>query len=429
MKLFAYPKLGEQFYEQKLPNGLCVRVLPKPGFARRYAFLGVNFGSIDTHFTLGGREYRVPDGIAHYLEHKMFDLPEGDATEQFAAHGGSPNAFTSYTMTAYYFDCTEEFEENLRILLRLVTVPYFTPESVEKERGIIAQEIRMYEDSAESRVYEDLFRGMFAVHPVRVPVAGTVESIAEITPQALYDCHAAFYRPGNMILCVAGDVDPETVVRIARELTPEASAPLPVRDYGAAEALSCPMPIQQRVMEVAMPTFAFGFKCAPPAPDALMHREVLGDLAAEILAGESSELYQRLYERGLIDAGFSVGYESVKDACLLSASGDSTDPEAVQRALLSEAAHIANNGVDPAQFARLVKSALGRRTRDLDSFESICYLMGGSYYFDGVDYLRFPEVYASVTPEDVQRFLAETVQPERAALAVVRPKEGEKDYA
>ena len=166
MKLFAYPKLGEQFYEQKLPNGLCVRVLPKPGFARRYAFLGVNFGSIDTHFTLGGREYRVPDGIAHYLEHKMFDLPEGDATEQFAAHGGSPNAFTSYTMTAYYFDCTEEFEENLRILLRLVTVPYFTPESVEKERGIIAQEIRMYEDSAESRVYEDLFRGMFAAHPV-----------------------------------------------------------------------------------------------------------------------------------------------------------------------------------------------------------------------------------------------------------------------
>ena len=429
MKLFAYPKLGEQFYEQKLPNGLCVRVLPKPGFARRYAFLGVNFGSIDTHFTLGGREYRVPDGIAHYLEHKMFDLPEGDATEQFAAHGGSPNAFTSYTMTAYYFDCTEEFEENLRILLRLVTVPYFTPESVEKERGIIAQEIRMYEDSAESRVYEDLFRGMFAVHPVRVPVAGTVESIAEITPQALYDCHAAFYRPGNMILCVAGDVDPEAVVRIARELTPEVSAPLPVRDYGAAEALSCPMPIQQRVMEVAMPTFAFGFKCAPPAPDALMHREVLGDLAAEILAGESSELYQRLYERGLIDAGFSVGYESVKDACLLSASGDSTDPEAVQRALLSEAAHIAKNGVDPAQFARLVKSALGRRTRDLDSFESICYLMGGSYYFDGVDYLRFPEVYASVTPEDVRRFLAETVQPERAALAVVRPKEGEKDYA
>ena len=429
MKLFAYPKLGEQFYEQKLPNGLCVRVLPKPGFARRYAFLGVNFGSIDTHFTLDGREYRVPDGIAHYLEHKMFDLPEGDATEQFAAHGGSPNAFTSYTMTAYYFDCTEEFEENLRILLRLVTVPYFTPESVEKERGIIAQEIRMYEDSAESRVYEDLFRGMFAVHPVRVPVAGTVESIAEITPQALYDCHAAFYRPGNMVLCVAGDVDPETVVRIARELTSETSAPLPVRDYGAAEALSCPMPIQQRVMEVAMPTFAFGFKCAPPAQDALMRREVLGDLAAEILAGESSELYQRLYERGLIDAGFSVGYESVKDACLLSASGDSTDPEAVQRALLSEAAHIANNGVDPAQFARLVKSALGRRTRDLDSFESICYLMGGSYYFDGVDYLRFPEVYASVTPEDVRRFLAETVQPERAALAVVRPKEGEKDYA
>ena len=174
-----------------------------------------------------------------------------------------------------------------------------------------------------------------------------------------------------------------------------------------------------------MPTFAIGFKCPPPESEPL-RREIVGEIAAEILAGESSALYQRLYEQGLIDAGFSVGYESVKDACLLSATGDSRDPEAVLQALLDEAARIVKEGFDRAQFDRLVRSAVGRRTRDLDSFESICYLMGGSYYFDGVDYLRFPEVYASVVPEDVQRFLTETVRPERAALSVVRPKEGEK---
>ena len=425
MKLFEYPKLGERCWQEILPNGLCVRVVPKPGFARRYAFLGVNFGSIDTQFTLGGVRHRVPDGIAHYLEHKMFDLPEDNAMNLFAAHGGSPNAFTGYAMTAYYFDCTEEFEENLKILLRLVTEPYFTPESVEKERGIIAQEIRMYEDSAESRVVEDLFDGMFRSHPVRVPIAGTVESIAEITAQSLYDCHAAFYQPGNMVLCVAGDVDPETVVRIAREGTPAQPGVLPQRDYGAPEALSCPHSRMERTMEVAMPTFAIGFKCPPPESEPL-RREIVGEIAAEILAGESSALYQRLYEQGLIDAGFSVGYESVKDACLLSATGDSRDPEAVLQALLDEAARIVKEGFDRAQFDRLVRSAVGRRTRDLDSFESICYLMGGLYYFDGVDYLRFPEVYASVVPEDVQSFLTETVRPERAALSVVRPKEGEK---
>lgn len=425
MKLFEYPKLGERCWQEILPNGLCVRVVPKPGFARRYAFLGVNFGSIDTQFTLGGVRHRVPDGIAHYLEHKMFDLPEDNAMNLFAAHGGSPNAFTGYAMTAYYFDCTEEFEENLKILLRLVTEPYFTPESLEKERGIIAQEIRMYEDSAESRVVEDLFDGMFRSHPVRVPIAGTVESIAEITAQSLYDCHAAFYQPGNMVLCVAGDVDPETVVRIAREGTPAQPGVLPQRDYGVPEALSCPRSRMERTMEVAMPTFAIGFKCPPPESEPL-RREIVGEIAAEILAGESSALYQRLYEQGLIDAGFSVGYESVKDACLLSATGDSRDPEAVLQALLDEAARIVKEGFDRAQFDRLVRSAVGRRTRDLDSFESICYLMGGSYYFDGVDYLRFPEVYASVVPEDVQSFLTETVRPERAALSVVRPKEGEK---
>ena len=429
MTLREYPALGERCWEERLPNGLAIRVIPKPGFARKYAFLAVDFGSIDTSFTLDGEKRRVADGIAHYLEHKMFDLPDGNAMNFYAAHGGSPNAFTSYDMTAYYFDCTEEFEENLRILLHLVTEPYFTEESVEKERGIIAQEIRMYEDSAESQVSEELFRCMFREHPIRVPIAGTVESIAEITAQDLYDCHRAFYRPANMILCVAGDVDPERVAALAQELTPQEAAPVPERDYGAAETPDCPTPRSERRMEISMPTFAAGFKCLPAGQgQENMRREIIGDIAAEILAGESSPLYQRLYEEGLIDAGFGVGYESVRNACLLSAYGDSSDPEAVLRALLDESERIGREGFEGAQFDRLLKSELGRRTRDLDSFESICYRMC-AYHFDGVDYLRFPEAYASVTPEDVRQFLTQTVRPERAALAVVRPREKEENDA
>ncbi len=211
MTLHEFPRLGERYWEQRLENGLLLRVVPKPGFARSYAFLGVDYGSIDTSFTRGGVSCRTPDGVAHYLEHKMFDLPEDNAMNLFAAHGGYPNAFTGYAMTAYYFDCTEQFAENLRILLRMVLTPWFPAESVEKERGIIAQEIRMYEDSADSRAYEDLFGAMFAHHPIRVPIAGTVESIGEITPQVLQDCHAAFYAPANLMLCVTGDVDPALV--------------------------------------------------------------------------------------------------------------------------------------------------------------------------------------------------------------------------
>ena len=215
MKHTEYQGLGESCFSAVLPSGLQLRIVPKRGFARRYAFLAVNFGAVDTAFFQNGSRRRVPDGIAHYLEHKMFDLPDRDAMELFAEYGGSPNAFTSYGLTAYYFSCTERFEDNLRLLLHMVATPHFTAESVEKERGIIAQEIRMYEDSAQSRVGEDLFAALFRSHPIRVPIAGTVESIAEITPELLLSCYRAFYRADNMMLCVVGDVDEETVYSIA----------------------------------------------------------------------------------------------------------------------------------------------------------------------------------------------------------------------
>lgn len=424
MKCYEYSSIGESCHEERLENGLLIRVVPKKGFARKRAMLAVNFGAIDTSFTLNGKKHRVPDGIAHYLEHKMFDLPDENAMNLFSAQGASPNAFTSYAMTAYYFSCTENFDKNLRTLLKMVMTPYFTEESIEKERGIIAQEIKMYEDSADSRVYENLFEALYREHPIRIPIAGTVESIGEITAQTLYDCYEAFYQPSNMILCVAGDVDSSEIIQAARELTGKNKAEVPQRDYGRAETV---LPVKKRItrnMEVSMPMFNIGFKCETPTDGDTMRQELIGDLAAEILIGESSPLYQRLYEDGLIDAGFSAGYESVKDACMLTAGGDSKDSQAVLDAVLREAERIKTEGVDTELFERLKKSSLGRRTRDLDSFDSICYRIC-AYYFEGTDYFRFPKTYGLVTADDVKEFICRVVCPERAAISVILPKEQE----
>lgn len=423
MKMTEFPRLGERLYEDRLPNGLLVRVVPKPGFAKTYAFLAVDYGSMDAVFTAGGVPVTSPLGVAHYLEHKMFDMPDGSAMQRFSQFGGNPNAFTSYDITAYYVECTDHVADNLRTLLEFVTTPYFTDESVEKERGIIAQEIRMYEDSAESRVFEALFGALFAHHPVRHSIAGTVESIAEITKDTLYTCYDAFYTPANQVLCVVGDVDPAEILAIAAQTVPDRPSPALQRDYGPVEGMEPVTPLVESAMEVSMPTFALGFKTEPAAfgPEAMVE-ELLGELASECLMGESAPLYTRLYEEGLIDADFSYGYEGMKGAAMLTAGGDSRDPLAVRDAILEEAQRLARTGIDPALFEQLKRSALGRRIRGLDSFESICYRLC-AYHFEGVEYLTFPEVFEEITPARVEEFLRRTVTPQRTALSVIRPKQ------
>lgn len=414
-----YPNLGETVYEAKLSNGLLTRVVTKPGFAKKYAFLAVDYGSMDTDFSRNGVTFSSPQGVAHYLEHKMFDMPDCNVMQLFSKYGGSPNAFTSYDITAYYVQCTDHFQENLDLLLRYVTTPYFTEESVEKERGIIAQEIRMYEDSADSVVFENLFSAVYAHHPIRNNIAGTVESIGRITSQTLYDCYHGFYTPENMMLCVVGDVDPEQVFAMAEQIVPNGDGVLSVRNYGLPETMA---PAQRRVersMEVAMPMFAIGFKTEPAEHGTdSMRQEIIGDLAAEILVGESSPLYSRLYEENLIDSGFSCGYEGLNGVGMLTASGDSRDPDSVFAAILKEADRISQNGVDEELFLRLKRSALGRRMRDLDGFESICYRTC-AYEFEGMDYFAFPEIFRSVTQEQVAAFLSRTVRDERAAISLV----------
>ena len=285
MRLIEYKSVGEEVWYEKLYNGLTVLVIPKKSYSRTYAFFATNYGGCDRRFKLDGEWHDTPAGVAHFLEHKMFDMPDGsNALTTLSENGASPNAFTANGMTGYLFRCTDKFEENLAVLLQFVMTPYFTKESVDKEQGIIGQEIKMGEDSPGRRVRQNLMRALYENHPVRDSIAGTVESIAEITPEVLYACHKAFYNPANMVLCVSGNADPETVKQIVLDNVKTMGAEVPERDYGAAET---PMPAKVRIednMTVATPLFMFGAKLPYEADGRLFLKQLLtGELACEML--------------------------------------------------------------------------------------------------------------------------------------------------
>jgi predicted Zn-dependent peptidase len=348
-------------------------------------------------------------------------MPGRDITGEFAALGAVPNAFTGFDMTAYYFSCTDHFDTCLRLLLEFVSTPYFTKESVEKEQGIIAQEIGMYEDSPDSRIFEILMQRMYENHPVQIPILGTRESISQITPEILNLCHKAFYRPDNMLLCVVGDVDPRQVCNIALETLPQKAAVEVARQEHWQESMTCNQAPATAKMEVAMPMFYLGFKCEPAEKGAAaVRQEAIGDLAAEALFGESSGLYLRLYQQGLIDSSFGGGFETVDGMAMLCACGDSQQPEAVRDAILQEAQRITKEGVAQEDFLRMKRSALGRRIRDLDSFDSTCFRIC-AYHFSGFPYFDFPGIYQSVELEEILEFINRVVVPTRCGMSVIYP--------
>ena len=283
----------------------------------------------------------------------------------------------------------------------------------------------MNADAPDSRVFEDLMGAMYHSHPIRVPILGTSETIRQITPEVLHTCHRAFYTPANMILCVVGDVDADAVCAVAEEVlgTDKKEAGIKLRPWKEEMTAGSD---RTRAMEVSMPTFQLGFKCAPIGMgEAAIRQEIIGDLAAEALFGESSELYLKLYEEGLIDSSFGGGFETVDGCAMLTCGGDSEDAEAVRTAILEQAKQLLTCGLDEKAFLRMKRSAMGRRIRDLDSFDSTCFRVC-AYHFSDFDYFRFPEIYGSVTAEEILEFLKKTVCRERCALSVVVPLSDEK---
>ena len=423
MNYLDFPRVGERMYREVLENGLHVFVFPKPEFQKSYAFFATNYGGMDLRFCLDGTWHDTPAGVAHYLEHKMFDTKDGNALQKLTANGASPNAFTSNAITGYYFECTEQFEENLKTLLSFVSVPYFTQESVDKEQGIIGQEIGMIEDDPDWKVFTNLMKGLYEHPPIRLSVAGSVESIARITPQTLYDCHKAFYDPANMVLCVAGNQDPERVCRIAREILPKTAGPIAQKDSGSQEPEGAFQSLVEERLAVSGPIFQLGYKGdAPERGEAGLRQQLLGELACEVLLGNSTPLYARLYQEGLINRNFSYGYDSVPGCAFLAAGGESRDPEAVRAAVEAEARRIEAEGVDPELWERVKKGAYGWRVRSLNSFETLCVNQAQNF-FAGREYLRFADLFADIRKEDVEALIARWVTPARTSLSVIRPKE------
>ena len=423
MNMTQYPKLGEKVYTKVLSNGLTVKVVSRPGFTRKMAYFVTDFGAIHTDFELEGKTWHVPAGIAHFLEHKMFEMPDGDVSAEFAALGANVNAFTSYDMTAYYFSCADRFMDSLALLLEFVSTPYFPEESVQREMGIIDQEIGMVEDSPESRIFEKGMECLYEEHPVRVPILGTRQSLRQITPELLYACHRAFYIPSNMILCVVGDVDAEEIAALAEKVLGKEKKEAGKKLCSYHEEMTVSNGFSKEQMEVAMPMFQLAFKAeAAPKGVAAARSEIVGDLAAEALFGESSQLYLELYESGKIDSSFGGGFESVEDCAMLLCSGDSYEAEEIRDAIIGRVDELVKQGIEDGDFLRMKRSALGRRIRDLDSFDSTCFRVC-AYHFDEFDYFDFPAVYAQVEKEEILEFLGRVVTKDRCNLTIIEPKE------
>ena len=418
-----YPGVGETLFSVVLDNGLEVRVVPKKDFSTFYAAFATNYGGACRRFRVDGKQLDTPAGVAHYLEHKMFDLPNGDnALNILSANGADPNAFTSSGITCYYFQCTERFEENLRMLLHFVSTPYFTEETVQKEQGIIAQEIRMGEDNPGMAIYYNLLKMLYAHHPIRDRVAGTVESIARITAETLYDCHKVFYAPSNMILCVEGDVDPETVCRIAEEVLPKEKAPVPAADFGEKESLYPTERFFTTEMEVSAPQFLIGAKLTPDRGGPEAHRErLIASLALRMLCGSSSPFFTRLYADGTLNMDFDYEVDASAGTITFILGGESRTPETVLREFNAEVSRIAAEGFDEATFRRSKRASLGARLRALEDFDNVCVSLAMDH-FDGYCSFDSFDLLEGITAEDCRRFVQEELAPERLALSVITPK-------
>ena len=420
-------RLGETVYYGEHPSGLRVYVMPKAGYSKSGAYFATNYGSVDRQFILPGEKgvTTVPDGIAHFLEHKMFEQPDGgNVFEAFSRYGANANAFTSFTMTAYYFTCSENLYENLDVLLDFVTSPYFTKENVEKEQGIIGQEIRMYDDDPDWRVYFNAIKCMYHNHPVKIDIAGTEESISHIDDALLYQCYHSFYDPSNMALFVIGEYDPEKVSEMIDRHIKQQEKQGEITRVFQEEPLGIVQPLAEQNLSVAVPQFVLGFKDKNVGGDPvdMLRRDVVTNLILEMSVGKSSPLFKELYENGDIFGALDVEYSFETSYGFSMISGEAKDPEQVKDRILREFTRLADEGFSDFLVERAKRAAYGRFVRTLNNIENIGTTFLGDA-FKGIDSLASGEVIMSVTPEEIMERLREHFIPEQAVLSIVRPTE------
>ena len=420
MEKITNERVQDSYYSIKHPSGLRIFVYPKEGSNSTYAIFGTRYGSVDTTFRRSDEKEicKVPEGIAHFLEHKLFESEDGDAFARYAKTGASANAYTSFDMTCYLFSCTENVYESLEILLDFVQSPYFTEQTVQKQQGIIGQEIRMYDDDPQWRVMFNLLKALYHHHPVKIDIAGTVESIAEITPEYLYRCYHTFYNLNNMALCVAGNIDPERVLELCDKML-KPSEQIEVERIFEEEPAGV---VQERVeqkLSVTIPLFQLGFK--EPARRRTVQELAQTDVLLELLASDASPLYRRLLDQNLINtASFGSEYFEGPGYAAVIFSGESKDPDAVAKEIRGEVERLRREGIPAEAFERARKAVYGRNVAALNSAEAIANAMI-SLTFAERELFSYIDALAAVQLPDVQKRLEEQLLTENSALSVVFP--------
>lgn len=413
--------LGEGYYSIAHKSGLQIYVYPKEEYASTYAVFGTKYGSIDTRFKRSDREEftEIPAGTAHFLEHKLFESEELDAFQRYAKTGASANAYTSFDRTCYLFTCTGYFKENFEILLDFVRHPYFTEETVQKEQGIIGQEIDMYKDSPEWECLFNLLGAMYHNHPVKIDIAGTKESIGQITAETLFSCYDTFYNLSNMALAVAGKTTVEEVLEVADRLL-EKDEDVTVNRAFEKEDESIAASYVEAHLPVATPVFVFGYKeNFFNGSDCTLEEEVGMSLLLEVLAGQMSPLYKELLEAGLINDTFSTEFFNGHDYAAVLLSGESNNPQLVSEKIKERVKELRRTGVSPEQFEIVRKKYYGKIVRAFSDIDTVANSLVLSHFLDEELFSEF-EVVKNIKVEFVNELLKKCFNEEKSVLSVIK---------
>ena len=425
MQIIENKSLKERMYIEKLENGLTVIIVPRNTTQKKYAMWGVNFGSIDNHFINpdNNEEVKIPDGVAHFLEHKMFEQPNGtNSLDNLSALGIDANAYTTNDYTTYLFECTDNFYEGLDELMDYVQHPYYTDENTEKEKGIIAQEINMYDDSPNWKVYINALQCLYKVNPVRIDIAGSVESIQEINKDMLYNCYNTFYNPANMLMVIAGNFNPEELlIEIKKRIINNKNNGKIQRIYPEEpEEIYEKQKIQE--MDVNNPIFVIAYKDKVLEDKTeQVKKHIAIEIILNILFGKSSELYKELYEKGLIYSKPDLDYEFSKEYAHIVIAGQSENPKEVQKEINEKLKQLKQNGINKEDFERIKKKIYGNYIMEYNDISDIARMVM-SDYFKGINSYDYIQNYNQITKEYSEKILVENFDEEKQIISIVKGK-------
>jgi predicted Zn-dependent peptidase len=424
MQIIENLQVKEKLYIEKLENGLTVMIIPKTGIRKKYVMWATHYGSIDNKFVIPGEEKvtEVPDGIAHFLEHKMFEQENGtNSLDVLTALGVNANAYTTTNYTTYLFEATDNFYKALDELMDYVQHPYFTDENVEKEKGIIAQEINMYNDYPDWEVYMNALKCMYKNNPITIDIAGTVESIQKIDKDVLYKCYNTFYNPSNMLMCFCGDFNPEDLIKEVKNRLVEKKPQGEIKRIYQEEPANIVEKRKEKTMEVSMPLFVIGIKDKLEKEN-IVKKHIAIEILLNMLIGKSSDLYKDLYQEELLISEPFVEYEFGEDYAHVAISGASKDPDKILEKLLEQINKMKKEGINEEDFNRIRNMLYGNAVKEFNSVSDIARMFVTDY-FKGINSFDYLETYKQITMEYAKQVLENTFKEENTVISIIKGKE------